>query len=413
MPFPVLPVLTVAAVAAFLFGTKKEAKAAETPQEKAEKEEQKQAAQTAVKAAKEKDWQKAVADAIASKNVKTMKSVASALDKAGKKGEADALRLAIKDLISEQERLAQEAKDKKKKSKPEQKAKPEKKAKAKPKAKVKEKPEPASKPKTKEQKSWIVKPGQRVEIRVKPEGRITLASLRQQIEGLPDVAGVKIQGESVVFTGANDDKEPFRIYADHLRTKFDPPVSGTIKQVVPIQKDPKKLPPEPAEEVSAAEKAERRAKKEQRKREAMSKKMEAEIAARRAKEAAQDAKDEEEPVSEPPPPPQPSPAQMQAQALVQALARAGYNSRWTSAEPRELVGDYQAANGMTEDDMYGIGTAKSLWEIYGHIPPNPFYYPATNTNARIAEYKEFLRGIAKKRPDAASTIEKLIATVGA
>lgn len=409
MPFPVLPVLTVAAVAAFLFGTKKEAKAAETPQEKAEKEEQKQAAQTAVKAAKEKDWQKAVADAIASKNVKTMKSVASALDKAGKKGEADALRLAIKDLISEQERLAQEAKDKKKKAKPAKKTKPEKKAKP----KAKEKLEPASKPKTKEQKSWIVKPGQRVEIRVKPEGRITVASLRQQIANLPDVAGVAIQGSEVVFTAVNDDKEAFRMYADHLRTKFDPPVSGTIKRVIPIEKDPKKLPPEPAEEVSAAEKAERRAKKEQRKREAMAKKMEAEIAARRAKEAAQDAKDEEEPAPAPPPPPQPSPEQVQAQQLVQALARAGYKSRWTSAEPRELVGDYQAANGMVEDDMYGIGTAKSLWEIYGHIPPNPFYYPATNTSARIAEYKEFLRGVAKKRPDAASTIEKLIATVGA
>ena len=75
----------------------------------------------------------------------------------------------------------------------------------------------------------------------------------------------------------------------------------------------------------------------------------------------------------------------QAESVASMLYRA---SRYK--ENREEVKKYQAANGLTADGLYGMSTAVSLWENFKLVPPNPYYWPSSNTSAALQDYASFL-----------------------
>lgn len=106
----------------------------------------------------------------------------------------------------------------------------------------------------------------------------------------------------------------------------------------------------------------------------------------------------------------PDPKKEQAGRLIDALKK---GKRYTDSEPKDAVADYQKANKLTPvDGMYGRGTAMSLWTLYRMLPPNPYYWPKSNTNAALAEYKRFLDGIVQQSPAKKNAVEELKKTVG-
>ena len=123
--------------------------------------------------------------------------------------------------------------------------------------------------------------------------------------------------------------------------------------------------------------------------------------------------EEEEVLPEPTPPPKPpkvvSPEKEAARSVARMLA-----SSQRYQEDRALVTEYQEDNGLTADGKYGPGTAKTLWNSYRIVPPNPYYWSsvASRNPGLIADYDRFLQGIAQARPASAGRIDQLRSTLG-
>lgn len=81
-------------------------------------------------------------------------------------------------------------------------------------------------------------------------------------------------------------------------------------------------------------------------------------------------------------------------------------------EDRAAVKAYQAANSLGADGLYGAGTARSLWNLYKLVPPNPFYWPSKDTAKALSSYRAFLDEIARNDPSKAETIKALKLKVG-
>ena len=83
-------------------------------------------------------------------------------------------------------------------------------------------------------------------------------------------------------------------------------------------------------------------------------------------------------------------------------------------ENQNAVRAYQVNNPVTgkPDGKYGPATARSFWNLYKILPPNPFYWPSTNTNSALAAYSKFLDEIAKAEPASKARIESMKKTLG-
>lgn len=67
-------------------------------------------------------------------------------------------------------------------------------------------------------------------------------------------------------------------------------------------------------------------------------------------------------------------------------------------EDRTLVALYQAQQGLKPTGFYGPGTAISLAQSYGIVPPKPLYWTESRTRASKSTYRDVLRMYGEKDP---------------
>lgn len=88
-------------------------------------------------------------------------------------------------------------------------------------------------------------------------------------------------------------------------------------------------------------------------------------------------------------------------------------------EDRTTVKSYQSSNKLKADGLYGVGTAKSVWNNYALIPANPYYWSSSRVkaDAQVAEYRRWLtklRGVLVKagHKSKVAKIDKQLPTIG-
>lgn len=78
-----------------------------------------------------------------------------------------------------------------------------------------------------------------------------------------------------------------------------------------------------------------------------------------------------------------------------------------------LVTKYQLENGLEPDGQYGPASARSLWNLYRIVPPNPYYFSKSAPTAAANEYRRFLVTIQESgTPEQAAKAAELAKTVG-
>ena len=104
-----------------------------------------------------------------------------------------------------------------------------------------------------------------------------------------------------------------------------------------------------------------------------------------------DIEEAEEPLPEPPPNP------MRQTAVEFADYLRSQEPWYWGKEDGKIVESYQESFGNTPDGRYGPGDAAEL-AFYGVIPPAPFYWPSSGTNAAIVKYQALLNEKAAQDP---------------
>lgn len=77
----------------------------------------------------------------------------------------------------------------------------------------------------------------------------------------------------------------------------------------------------------------------------------------------------------------------QAQSLANYLREVGKPSGAARSNPR--VKAWQAQEGLVTDGKYGPKTAKRI-AVYRVVPPKPWYWPKTNTQAALSDYRDYM-----------------------
>ena len=73
-------------------------------------------------------------------------------------------------------------------------------------------------------------------------------------------------------------------------------------------------------------------------------------------------------------------------------------------EDRTMVRNFQKAEGLKDDGLYGPKTALEIAD-YGVVPPNPYYWPKSNWVQAKKDYQAGLRDAGSRFPELRAEFE--------